>query len=125
MNEKEVLSRRKTSEYKDSKMFSNYYYTEIPVTIIMYKKITMVLTIAAILTAYMSALMLSNQAFAQSAAGQEAKQLPGGHSINPGGPIQLPGGHSINPGGPILITCLFVSCVSWQRLYRKACLVRM
>jgi hypothetical protein len=67
----------------------------------MYKKITMVLTIAAILTAYMSALMLSNQAFAQSAAGQEAKQLPGGHSINPGGPIQLPGGHSINPGGPI------------------------
>jgi hypothetical protein len=24
--------RRKTSEYKDSKMFSNYYYTEIPVT---------------------------------------------------------------------------------------------
>jgi hypothetical protein len=31
----------------------------------MYKKITMALTIAAILTAYVSALMLSTQAFAQ------------------------------------------------------------
>jgi hypothetical protein len=51
----------------------------------------MALTIAAILTAYISALTLSNQAFAQSAAGQEAKQFPGGH---------------INPGGPILITCI-------------------
>jgi hypothetical protein len=62
----------------------------------MRKKITMALTIAAILTAHTSALMLSNQAFAQSAAGQEAKQLPGGHSINPGGPIQFPGGNGIH-----------------------------
>jgi hypothetical protein len=56
----------------------------------------MVLAIAAILTAYISALMLSNQAFAQSAAGQEAKQFPGGQLG------QLPGGHGINPGGPII-----------------------
>jgi hypothetical protein len=71
----------------------------------MHKKQLLVLTIATILTAYMSAFILSNQAFAQSAAGQEAKQLPGGQ-INPGGPIRFPGGHSINPGGPILITCI-------------------
>jgi hypothetical protein len=69
----------------------------------MRKKTTMALTL--LLIAYVSALTLSNQAFAQSASGQEAKQLPGGQ-INPGGPIQLPGGHGINPGGPILITCI-------------------
>jgi hypothetical protein len=65
----------------------------------MYKQITMALAITAILTAYISALMLSNHAFAQSAAGQEAKQFPGGQLG------QLPGG-PIKPGGPILITCI-------------------
>jgi hypothetical protein len=73
----------------------------------MYKKTTMALTIAAILTAYVSALILSNQAFAQSAARQEAKQFPGGQlppGFNPGGPIKPVG--PINPGGPILITCI-------------------
>jgi hypothetical protein len=69
----------------------------------MLKKITMALTIAAILTA----LMLSNQAFAQSAAGQEAKQFPGGQlppGFNPGGPIQLPGGGGYNGGNGFHIT---------------------
>jgi hypothetical protein len=72
----------------------------------MYKKITMALVIAAILTAYIAALVLSNQAFAQSAR-QEAKQFPGGQlppGFNPGGPIKPVG--PINPGGPILITCI-------------------
>jgi hypothetical protein len=67
----------------------------------MYKKITMAVAIAAILTAYISALTVSHQAFAQSATGQEAKQFPGGQlppGFNPGGPIK--------PGGPILITCI-------------------
>jgi hypothetical protein len=63
----------------------------------MYKKITMALAIAAILTAYIAALVLSNQAFAQSAAGQEAKQFPGGQlppGFNPGGPMKPGGGGS-------------------------------
>jgi hypothetical protein len=69
----------------------------------MRKKITMALTIATILIAYLSALTLSTQAIAQSLTSHSGGQLSG---INPGGPIQLPGGHSPNPGGPILITCI-------------------
>jgi hypothetical protein len=55
------------------------------------------LTIATILTAYISALTYSNQAFAQSAAGQGAKQFPGGQlppGFNPGGPMKPGGGGS-------------------------------
>jgi hypothetical protein len=73
----------------------------------MCNKTPMALTIAAILIAYIAALTLSNQAFAQSGAGQEAKQFPGGQlppGFNPGGPIKPVG--PINPGGPILITCI-------------------